>query len=128
MIVHTILGLPGESASDIYQTISYINQLSPFGIKLQLLHVLEGTDLATDYQRGAFQILDLDTYLEILTNCLGMLSSEIVVHRLTGDGPRSLLIAPTWSLDKRNVLNTLHARLRAQSITQGCLRQTDSFH
>ena len=128
VIVHTILGLPGESASDIYQTISYINQLSPFGIKLQLLHVLEGTDLATDYQRGAFQILDLDTYLEILMNCLGMLSSEIVVHRLTGDGPRSLLIAPTWSLNKRNVLNTLHARLRAQSITQGCLRQTDSFH
>lgn len=127
VIVHTILGLPGESADAMYETISYVNELSPFGIKLQLLHVLTGTDLARDYLNGSFQVLDLDTYLDILTKCLGMLSPEIVVHRVTGDGPKHLLLAPAWSLNKRNVLNSLHARLREQAITQGCLYQRSSF-
>lgn len=128
VIVHTILGLPGESAEAMYETISYLNQISPFGIKLQLLHILKGTDLATDYLKGHFHALEKEEYLTILTKCIGMLSPEIVIHRLTGDGPRNLLLAPTWSLDKRNVLNSLHARLGEQSITQGCLCPQNNCH
>ena len=123
IIVHTILGLPGESDTQVLQTINYLNRISPFGIKLQLLHVLADTDLAEDYLAGKFEVLTLDAYLDLVISCLAHLSPEIVIHRVTGDGPKDLLIAPKWSLDKRGVLNALHHRMKKQGIRQGDLYQ-----
>lgn len=119
VILHIILGLPGETAEDMYQTIRFVNGCRPFGVKLQLLHVLKDTDLAEEYEKGTFQVLTMDAYLDILIRCLELLSPEIVVHRVTGDGPKGLTLAPLWSLDKRNVLNTLHSRMKALDAWQG---------
>lgn len=120
-IVHVILGLPGETKKHMYDTIQYLNKHKPFGIKLQLLHVLTGTDLATDYEKGLFDTLSKEDYLDILIHCLELLSPEIVVHRVTGDGPKQLLIAPTWSTNKRDVLNTLHQKMKQRNTYQGRL-------
>lgn len=118
-IVHVILGLPGETPGQMLDTINYLNAWPPFGIKLQLLHVLEGTDLATLYRARAFTVLEKEEYLEILVNCLTHLSPDIVVHRVTGDGPKKLLVAPVWSGNKRDVLNSLHRKMRQENAFQG---------
>ena len=120
-IVHVILGLPGETDVQMFETIDYLNHFSPFGIKLQLLHVLQNTDLATDYEAGLFTALKKEEYLDILIGCIERLSPEIVIHRVTGDGPKELLIAPTWSLNKRDVLNSLHREMKQRNAYQGRL-------
>lgn len=119
VIVHTILGLPGESKNDILSTIEYLNHQDIQGIKLQLLHVLKGTDLAEDYLAGKFQVYTMEEYLELVIDCLEHLNPEIVIHRLTGDGPKDLLIAPLWSSAKRTVLNTLHRECKLRHAFQG---------
>ena len=123
VIVHMILGLPGERPSQMLETISYLNAVNPFGVKLQLLHVLEGTDLAAAYRNGEFSVLTLDGYLDILISCLEHLSPDIVIHRVTGDGPKKILLAPNWSGNKKKVLNTLHHLMREKDSFQGrCLK------
>ncbi len=119
VIVHVILGLPGETEAQMLETVQYLNAFHPFGIKLQLLHVLENTDLADCYRNGDFDVLTKDAYLEIVTSCLEVLSPDIVVHRVTGDGPKKILIAPQWSADKRDVLNSLHALMKKKNAHQG---------
>lgn len=121
VIVHVILGLPNETDIMQYETISYLNQFLPFGIKLQLLHILKGTDLAAYYQnpKNTYEPLTLEHYLTLLIGCIERLSPDIVIHRVTGDGPKNLLIAPTWSLNKRNVLNSLHKQMRTTNSYQG---------
>ena len=125
VIIHVILGLPGETPDMQYATISYLNRLHPFGIKLQLLHILKGTDLANYYIDSVddFKALDKQEYLDLLIGCIERLSPDIVIHRVTGDGPKDLLIAPTWSLNKRDVLNSLHKQMREQNAFQGKLYQ-----
>lgn len=120
-IVHVILGLPGEGRTQILETISYLNGLKIFGVKLQLLHVLEGTDLAELYLKGELSLPDKEEYLDVLVDCLEHLSPKIVVHRVTGDGPKRILIAPAWSGNKRDVLNSLHRIMRERSARQGRL-------
>lgn len=119
VIAHTILGLPEETKADVLHTMQYLNDLPIEGVKLQLLHVLEGTDLAQWYQEGKYQPLDLQTYIDWVCACIAILREDIVIHRLTGDGDRNSLLAPKWSLSKRYVWNTLHKQLRAQNIRQG---------
>lgn len=119
VIVHTILGLPGESREDILETISYLNHIDIQGIKLQLLHVLKGTDLAEDYLAGKFRVYTMEEYIDLVIDCLEHLSPEIVVHRLTGDGPKELLLAPLWSSAKKTVLNTLHHQCKVRGAWQG---------
>lgn len=119
VIVHVILGLPGETTEMVLETIQYLNHLSIFGIKLQLLHVLKNTDLADDYLAEKFETLSKEDYMSLLITCLKNLSPEIVIHRLTGDGPKDLLIAPTWSLYKRDFFNTLHRHLKQTGEYQG---------
>lgn len=121
VIIHVILGLPGENKEMMLETCSYLNRLSVFGIKLQLLHVLKHTDLATLYEKGQCSVLTLEQYLDIVISALEILSPDIVIHRLTGDGPKDLLIAPLWSLNKRNVLNSLHKELKNRNTWQGRL-------
>ena len=119
VIVHVILGLPHESKEMMIKTCNYLNSCHIDGIKLQLLHVLKDTDLATLYEQKTFDILSLEEYIDIVISCLEVLSPDIVIHRVTGDGPRDLLIAPLWSLNKRHVLNTLHQQLRLRDSWQG---------
>lgn len=125
VIVHTILGLPGESRQDILETMEYLNRRDIQGIKLQLLHVLKGTDLAQDYLEGKFSVYTMEEYLDILIDCLEHLSPDIVIHRLTGDGPKDLLMAPLWSSKKRTVLNTLHHECKIRHAYQGRLYKED---
>ena len=119
VIVHTILGLPGESREEILETMRYLNKKDIQGIKLQLLHVLKGTDLAYDYLAGRFQVYEREEYLDLLIECLENLDPEIVIHRITGDGPKDLLIAPLWASRKREVLNLLHHQMKEQNSYQG---------
>lgn len=119
VIVHTILGLPYETKEDILATMEYLNHMDIQGIKLQLLHVLKGTDLAEDYLAGKFQVYSMEEYLDLLIDCLEHLSPDMVIHRLTGDGPKELLLAPLWSSAKRTVLNTLHQECKARNSYQG---------
>ena len=119
VIVHTILGLPGENREDILGTMEYLNAMDIQGIKLQLLHVLRGTDLAADYEAGLFRTYKRDEYLDLVIDCLEHLRSDIVIHRVTGDGPKDLLIAPLWASHKREVLNLLHHRMKERESFQG---------
>jgi uncharacterized protein len=120
VVVHVILGLPGETKEMMLETIRYLNQAGIFGIKLQLLHVLENTDLADDYRAGNFQTLSMEEYVDLVVSCIGTLSPDIVIHRLTGDGPSEQLISPQWSRAKRSVLNCIHHELKKRGIYQGC--------
>lgn len=119
VIVHTILGLPGESREDVLKTMEYLNNADIQGIKLQLLHVLKGTDLAPEYEAGKFNTLERDEYLDLVMDCLEHLDPSIVIHRVTGDGPKELLIAPLWASRKREVLNLLHHRMKERGSFQG---------
>ena len=121
VIVHTILWLPGETQEYILQKIDYLNRLDIQGIKLQLLHVLRGTDLALDYEKGLFEVYSMEEYLDLLISCLEHLRPDLVIHRITGDGPKKLLIAPVWSSNKRTVLNTLHKEMKERNTWQGKL-------
>lgn len=119
VIVHVILGLPGESREQMLETVNYLGKLHVDGIKLQLLHVLKGTDLADLYASGGFHTLELPEYLELIGDCLKILPQETVIHRISGDGPKSILIAPEWSGNKRLVLNSIAKYLKEHHIFQG---------
>lgn len=119
IIVHVILYLPDETEEMMLETISYLNRLDIQGIKLQLLHVLEETDLAVYYEKHHFHLPTLDEYVVLLGRCISNLRPDIVIHRLTGDGPKEILIAPKWTGNKRLVLNTIQKYLKARDIRQG---------
>ena len=114
VIVHVILGLPGETREDMLETVRYLSHLTPAldGIKLQLLHILKGTELAREYEADPFPLFTLDSYCDMIVDCLKLLPPQTVIHRLTGDGPKRLLIEPQWSADKKKVLNTLSKKIR----------------
>lgn len=119
VITHVILGLPHETEEDVFSTIRYLNHLPIQGIKLQLLHVLKDTDLA-DYL-GTFPVLSMDEYVSLVIHCLELLSPDTVVHRITGDGPKELLLAPEWSKSKKTVMNRINQALKLQDTWQGRL-------
>lgn len=110
-ITHVILGLPGEDEEDMLNTVRHVVKTGSQGIKLQLLHVLAGTELAEHYARGEFETLSLEAYIQILKRCVSLLPADMVVHRLTGDGAKKDLIAPLWSGDKKRVLNAIRREL-----------------
>jgi radical SAM protein (TIGR01212 family) len=119
VITHTILGLPGEDERMILDTIYYLNRIDIQGVKLQLLHILKDTDLAGYYKLHPFHILSMEEYFSLLGLCISNLRQDIVIHRLTGDGPKDLLIAPVWSGNKRFVLNQLNSYFKRHDIWQG---------
>ena len=119
VIVHAILFLPGETEEMMMETIDYLNRTDIQGIKLQLLHILRGTDLALDYERAPFYVPDMETYIRVLGRCVARLRPDISIHRLTGDGPKDLLIAPLWTGAKRTVLNRFQQYLKENDIWQG---------
>lgn len=101
------------------ETVKHVSNVKSDGIKLQLLHVLEGTDLACDWQKGLFQTLSLEQYADILCDCVEVLSPEVVVHRLTGDAPKKFLLSPMWSADKKHVLNEINRSFELRDVVQG---------
>jgi len=110
-VVHLILGLPGETPEDMRASVRYVSESGAKGIKLQLLQVLEGTDLAEDWRKGLVPTLTLEEYAALIISCVSLLPPDMVVHRLTGDGPKRLLLAPAWCGEKKRVLNTLQKAL-----------------
>ena len=119
VITHLILGLPQESTQMMKESVSYVARSGSFGIKLQLLHVLKHTALAEQYLREPFPIFTLEEYCELVIDCVELLPPEMVIHRLTGDGPKSLLIEPKWSTNKKLVLNTINRRFLERDTWQG---------
>lgn len=111
VVVHVILGLPNESENDMLETVKYVCESGANGIKLQLLHVIDGTDLAKDYEKGLFKTLEFDEYINLIVKCVKIIPKDIVIHRLTGDGAKKDLIAPLWSADKKRVLNAINKAL-----------------
>lgn len=119
VIVHVILGLPFETNERILQTIDYLARKNVFGIKLQLLHILKGTDLAKEYEKKSFSVYTKEEYIDLVIDCIEHLPKDVVLHRVTGDGPKNLLIAPLWSGNKKDVLNSLHHRFKERRAYQG---------
>ncbi len=113
IVAHVILGLPGETKEDMLETIDYLSNLIPTlpGIKLQLLHILKGTQLAKEYEMCPFPVFSMEEYTDLVVECLKRLPNETVIHRMTGDAPKSLLIEPKWSADKKRCLNMLQRKI-----------------
>lgn len=110
IVTHIIIGLPNETKDMIVKTAKEVGKVTD-GIKLQLLHVLKGTDLQIDYEKGLFKTLSLEEYADILCECISVLPENVVIHRLTGDGDKNTLIAPLWTKDKKRVLNYINHRI-----------------
>lgn len=110
VVTHIIIGLPYETKEDMLSSVKYVCKVTD-GIKLQLLHILKGTDLAKDYFEHKFKVLSLEEYTDIIAECVKIIPENVVIHRLTGDGAKKDLIAPLWSADKKKVLNTINKRL-----------------
>lgn len=129
IVVHVILGLPYETTEDMIETVDVISRLPIHGIKLQLLHILEETDLAAFYKAkqaknpdslsNIFALLDIDSYIDCLIRCIERIPPHIVLHRITGDGKKSLLLAPLWSADKKKVLNKINQEFTVRNSYQG---------
>ncbi|AIY81398.1 TIGR01212 family radical SAM protein [Clostridium botulinum] len=119
VVVHSILGLPGESQDDMLKTIDYIAHSGAQGIKLHLLHLMKDTKMVELYENGELQFLSQEDYIKLICRAVSMLPKEMVVHRLTGDAPRDLLIGPMWSLKKWEVLNAIDKTLEDNDIYQG---------
>lgn len=128
VIVHLILGFPCETREMMLDSVSYVGNLPIFGVKLQLLHVLKHTDLAREYEHSPFALPNLLEYADLIAECIRILPPHITIHRLTGDGPKKLLLAPLWSADKKRVLNTIHKTLRETDSYQGGERQMPPNH
>lgn len=131
VIVHVILGFPGESVEEMKETVSYVGKSGADGIKLQLLHVIRGTDLEKDYQEGKFCVLGMEEYVSLVADCLALLPPDMVIHRITGDGDRKTLVAPEWSRDKKKVLNALNKAIKEKVPNTGLeneSRKTQTCH
>lgn len=119
VVVHTIFGLPGEDREDMLNTIRYLREKDIQGIKIHLLHLLKGTPMVKLYEQGKLKFLEQDEYIDIIVKAVSMLPQNIVIHRLTGDAPRNLIIGPMWSLKKWEVLNAIDAKFKNDDIYQG---------
>jgi radical SAM protein (TIGR01212 family) len=119
VVVHDILGLPSESKEDMLKTIDYIAHSGAKGIKLHLLHLMKHTPMVKLYEAGKLEFLSQEDYIELITRGITLLPKDMVVHRLTGDAPRNLLIGPMWSLKKWEVLNSIDKELEENDLWQG---------
>jgi len=118
-VLHIIAGAPQESKEDFLQTVKYVNQLNPFGVKFHMLNVLKNTPLADIYAENPFELISKEVYVDWVCDALEILDPQITVHRLTGDGPKALLIEPKWILNKRAVLNGIQKELLKRKGYQG---------
>ena len=114
VIVHVILGLPGETTDMMKETVSYVGVSGADGIKLQLLHILKGTDLEKEYEAGRCPVFSMEEYVGLVADCISLLPKDMVIHRMTGDGDKKTLLAPLWSADKKRVWNALQREIASR--------------
>lgn len=119
VVTHLIFGLPFETEADMLDSVKTAIKAQTDGIKIALLHVLKNTDLATDYENHTFSVMDKKEYFEILGKALSIIPKNIVIHRLTGDGPKNQLIAPLWTANKKDVMNSMNKYFSDNGIFQG---------
>ena len=119
LCVHLILGLPGETAADMHQSVEAVSELRPFGIKLHMLHIVQGTRLGKQYEKQPFSLLTLEEYVSLAADLLEKLPPQTVIHRITGDGPKELTLAPRWTFHKLRVLSEIDRVLRERDSWQG---------
>lgn len=122
VVVHVILGLPGETKEEMLETVDYLGKIPVDGIKLQLLHILKGSQMAAEYEKNPFSLMELEEYLDLILTCVARIPQSVVIHRLSGDGAKALLIGPAWSANKKLVLNRMMQKFRENGIFQGCQR------
>ena len=122
VVVHVILGLPGETKEEMLETVDYLGKIPVDGIKLQLLHILKGSQMAAEYEKNPFSLMELEEYLDLILTCVARLPQSVVIHRLSGDGAKALLVGPAWSANKKLVLNRMMQKFRENGIFQGCQR------
>ena len=122
VVVHVILGLPGETKEEMLETVDYLGKIPVDGIKLQLLHILKGSQMAAEYEKNPFSLMELEEYLDLILTCVARLPQSVVIHRLSGDGAKALLIGPAWSANKKLVLNRMMQKFRENGIFQGWQR------
>lgn len=122
-VTHVIFGLPGETREDMLETVRYVRDQGSRGVKFHLLHLMRHTPLESVYQSGGLRFLEEAEYITLICDAIGLLSPDMVVHRLTGDSPRELLIRPMWSLKKWEILNAIDSELTRRDIIQGSLRE-----
>lgn len=122
VVVHVILGLPGETKKEMLETVDYLGKIPVDGIKLQLLHILKGSQMAAEYEKNPFSLMELEEYLDLILTCVARLPQSVVIHRLSGDGAKALLIGSAWSANKKLVLNRMMQKFRENGIFQGCQR------
>lgn len=124
VVVHLILGLPGETREMMLESVEYIGRKREVsGVKLTMLHVLRNTDLADMFERGEISLMSKEEYLQLLCDCIRRLPGRMVIHRLTGDGPKNLLLAPLWTANKRGMINDIRKVFGREDVIQG-----DQFH
>lgn len=126
VVTHVILGLPGESKEQMLETVAYSSKVSD-GIKLQLLHVLKDTKLYEMYQKEPFKIFSMEEYTELLCRCIEIIPKKVVIHRMTGDGDKRLLVEPMWSGNKKVVLNYINKVFLEKDIVQGCKAEENNM-
>lgn len=119
VITHIIIGLPGETEADIFNTVDFAVKCKTDGVKLQLLHILKDTDLYEDYKKGIAIPLQMNEYIDILLGCIERIPENVVIHRITGDAPKKYLVEPQWSGDKKRVLNTINREMNCRNVIQG---------
>lgn len=119
VVTHVILGLPGESREDMLQTVDFVANTDTQGIKLHLLHLVKDTRLVDLFERGQLRIMEMDEYADLIVDCIERIPESMVIHRITGDGPRETLIEPRWSLKKWEVINSIEHQLMDRSTWQG---------
>lgn len=119
VVVHLILGLPGESRQDMIDSVRYVCQSGAWGIKLHMLNIVKGSAMAESF-RGYDAFDSIEDYVSFVCDLVEIIPPEVVIHRLSGDAPRKILIAPQWSYKKRTILNGIHAELARRGSTQGC--------
>jgi radical SAM protein (TIGR01212 family) len=120
VVIHLIVGLPGEDISNVRETVEYVNRFAPFGIKIHSIYVMQGTRLAEMYEKGEYTPPSMEEYIDSVIYILTHISPDTVVHRLTGDCPRDLLVAPAWNSQKSAIINTIVYKMQFNNLSQGC--------
>ena len=114
VVTHLIFGLPGENKKDMMESVRFALDAGTDGLKISCLYILKGTALENEFFKGNVRVLEMDEYFELIKDALKIIPRNIVIHRLTGDGPKKLLIEPEWTKNKKNVINRLNSVLLDQ--------------
>ena len=123
VVVHLIVGLPGETKADVEETVKYLNGFRIWGVKIHSIYVMSNTRLAEMYEKGEFSPPSLTEYVDCAVHILTNIPQNVIVHRITGDCPKGLLVAPAWNANKHVVINSIVSKMQFEGLSQGCLHK-----